>query len=204
MYSVGTFERNNLATAWKTGWSKRVVYVRNRVGQECVHVYGRAYAHYYAIRMYNTTVNCRFYYTVTKRTIIIKSHSASIRKCVREIYINCLTRINLPRSSRVHVIIIIILHRAHNVAYAYRVFHEYMNIGYYTGKHAHIFVGRSAYNLLIITHFSIVFFLYCVAAELGDFDPRRHTPGYVSEFRFVSNQNAELETRIGEIHKELT
>ncbi|KAF0773081.1 band 4.1-like protein 4 isoform X1 [Aphis craccivora] len=41
-------------------------------------------------------------------------------------------------------------------------------------------------------------------AELGDFDPRRHTLGYVSEFRFVSNQNAELENRIGEIHKELT
>ncbi|XP_025419014.1 band 4.1-like protein 4 [Sipha flava] len=45
---------------------------------------------------------------------------------------------------------------------------------------------------------------YVVQSELGDFDPRRHTPGYVSEFRFVSNQNAELETRIGEIHKELT
>ncbi|XP_025195589.1 band 4.1-like protein 4 isoform X3 [Melanaphis sacchari] len=45
---------------------------------------------------------------------------------------------------------------------------------------------------------------YVVQSELGDFDPRRHTPGYVSEFRFVSNQNAELENRIGEIHKELT
>ncbi|VVC26176.1 Hypothetical protein CINCED_3A024797 [Cinara cedri] len=45
---------------------------------------------------------------------------------------------------------------------------------------------------------------YIVQSELGDFDHRRHTPGYVSEFRFVSNQNAELENRIGEIHKELT
>ncbi|CAH1722693.1 unnamed protein product [Aphis gossypii] len=45
---------------------------------------------------------------------------------------------------------------------------------------------------------------YVVQSELGDFDPRRHTFGYVSEFRFVSNQNAELENRIGEIHKELT
>ncbi|XP_015378725.1 PREDICTED: band 4.1-like protein 4 isoform X2 [Diuraphis noxia] len=45
---------------------------------------------------------------------------------------------------------------------------------------------------------------YVVQSELGDFDPRRHTHGYVSEFRFVSNQNAELENRIGEIHKELT
>ncbi|XP_060869241.1 band 4.1-like protein 4 isoform X2 [Metopolophium dirhodum] len=45
---------------------------------------------------------------------------------------------------------------------------------------------------------------YVVQSELGDFDPRRHTLGYVSEFRFVSNQNAELENRIGEIHKELT
>ncbi|XP_050538194.1 band 4.1-like protein 4 isoform X2 [Daktulosphaira vitifoliae] len=45
---------------------------------------------------------------------------------------------------------------------------------------------------------------YVVQSELGDYDPRRHTNGYVSEFRFVSNQNAELENRIAEIHKELS
>ncbi|XP_014291241.1 band 4.1-like protein 4A isoform X2 [Halyomorpha halys] len=44
---------------------------------------------------------------------------------------------------------------------------------------------------------------YLVQSELGDYDPRRHNPGYVSEFRFVSNQTYELEKRIEEIHKDL-
>ncbi|XP_034240286.1 band 4.1-like protein 4 [Thrips palmi] len=44
---------------------------------------------------------------------------------------------------------------------------------------------------------------YVVQSELGDYDPRRHSPGYVSEFRFVSNQSAELESRISELHKGL-
>ncbi|KAJ9591835.1 hypothetical protein L9F63_001652, partial [Diploptera punctata] len=39
--------------------------------------------------------------------------------------------------------------------------------------------------------------------ELGDYDPRRHSPGYVSEFRFISNQTVELESRIAELHKGL-
>lgn len=49
-------------------------------------------------------------------------------------------------------------------------------------------------------HFSV---LLISTAELGDHDPRRHSPGYVSEFRFVSNQTAELETRISDLHKGL-
>lgn len=59
-------------------------------------------------------------------------------------------------------------------------------------------------TLLTLRILILNFSMFLVTAELGDFDPRRHTPGYVSEFRFVSNQNAELENRIGEIHKELT
>jgi len=47
------------------------------------------------------------------------------------------------------------------------------------------------------------FFFMCVPAELGDYDPRRHSPGYVSEFRFLSNQTVELESRIAELHKGL-
>ncbi|KAG8307859.1 hypothetical protein J6590_010292 [Homalodisca vitripennis] len=45
--------------------------------------------------------------------------------------------------------------------------------------------------------------LSIVAAELGDYDPRRHSPGYVSEFRFLSNQTVELEGKIAEHHKDL-
>ncbi|XP_065207424.1 band 4.1-like protein 4 isoform X2 [Planococcus citri] len=44
---------------------------------------------------------------------------------------------------------------------------------------------------------------YAVQSELGDYDPRRHSPGYVSEFRFISNQTVELENKIAELHKDL-
>ncbi|XP_044017169.1 band 4.1-like protein 4 isoform X2 [Aphidius gifuensis] len=44
---------------------------------------------------------------------------------------------------------------------------------------------------------------YVVQSELGDYDPRRHSIGYVSEFRFLANQTAELESRIVELHKTL-
>ncbi|KAG8038945.1 hypothetical protein G9C98_003252 [Cotesia typhae] len=44
---------------------------------------------------------------------------------------------------------------------------------------------------------------YVVQSELGDYDPRRHSPGYVTEFRFLTNQTSELESRIVELHKTL-
>ncbi|RUS84105.1 hypothetical protein EGW08_008144, partial [Elysia chlorotica] len=42
---------------------------------------------------------------------------------------------------------------------------------------------------------------YALQSELGDFDPRVHTAGYVSEFCFVPNQTQELEARISGIHR---
>ncbi|XP_005103384.1 band 4.1-like protein 4A isoform X2 [Aplysia californica] len=42
---------------------------------------------------------------------------------------------------------------------------------------------------------------YAVQSELGDFVPRQHTAGYVSEFCFVPNQSEELEARIAAIHR---
>jgi len=47
------------------------------------------------------------------------------------------------------------------------------------------------------------FSLSNLSAELGDYDPKRHSPGYVSEFRFIPNQTEELEARIGQLHKML-
>ncbi|KAL3289334.1 hypothetical protein HHI36_022772 [Cryptolaemus montrouzieri] len=44
---------------------------------------------------------------------------------------------------------------------------------------------------------------YVLQSELGDYDPRVHLPGYVSEFKFISNQSLELESRICELHKTL-
>lgn len=40
-------------------------------------------------------------------------------------------------------------------------------------------------------------------AELGDYDPYKHTTGYVSEYRFVPDQKEELEEAIERIHKTL-
>ncbi|XP_026687330.1 band 4.1-like protein 4 [Diaphorina citri] len=45
---------------------------------------------------------------------------------------------------------------------------------------------------------------YVVQSELGDYDPRRHSPGYVSEFRFTSHQSAALESRVAELHRDLS
>ena len=33
-----------------------------------------------------------------------------------------------------------------------------------------------------------IYFFHLILAELGDFDQKRHTMGYVSEFRFLPNQ----------------
>nr|XP_053632322.1 band 4.1-like protein 4A [Cherax quadricarinatus] len=44
---------------------------------------------------------------------------------------------------------------------------------------------------------------YAVQSELGDYDPRRHSPGYVSEFRFITTQTVALENKIAELHKKL-
>ena len=35
--------------------------------------------------------------------------------------------------------------------------------------------------------------IFNFAAELGDYDEETHTPAFVSEFRFVANQNEEFE-----------
>lgn len=40
-------------------------------------------------------------------------------------------------------------------------------------------------------------------AEMGDYDVRRHSVGYVSEFRLLANQTKELEIRAAELHQQL-
>ena len=42
-----------------------------------------------------------------------------------------------------------------------------------------------------------------LSAELGDYDPSRHSPGYVSEFRFVAAQTEEMEEEIEALHRRL-
>ncbi|MGH0186761.1 UNVERIFIED_CONTAM: hypothetical protein FKN15_022328 [Acipenser sinensis] len=45
---------------------------------------------------------------------------------------------------------------------------------------------------------------YAIQSELGDYDPYKHTAGYVSEYRFVPDQKEELEEAIERIHKTVT
>uniref|UniRef100_A0A8C9SU65 Erythrocyte membrane protein band 4.1-like 4A n=1 Tax=Scleropages formosus TaxID=113540 RepID=A0A8C9SU65_SCLFO len=42
---------------------------------------------------------------------------------------------------------------------------------------------------------------HAIQSELGDYDPYKHMPGYVSEYRFVPDQKEELEEAIEQIHK---
>ena len=43
--------------------------------------------------------------------------------------------------------------------------------------------------------------IYYLTAELGDFDPNKHSFGYVSEFRLINNQTKELELRVADNHR---
>ena len=43
----------------------------------------------------------------------------------------------------------------------------------------------------------------CETAELGDFDPRQHSPGYVSELRLLPNQTEVFERRVATLHRRL-
>ena len=45
--------------------------------------------------------------------------------------------------------------------------------------------------------------MFGCTAELGDYDARRHSIGYVSEFRLLPNQSRELENRVTELHQQL-
>ncbi|XP_078070793.1 band 4.1-like protein 4 isoform X1 [Mustelus asterias] len=45
---------------------------------------------------------------------------------------------------------------------------------------------------------------YAIQSELGDYDPYKHTAGYVSEYRFVPDQKEDLEEAIEQFHKALT
>ena len=40
------------------------------------------------------------------------------------------------------------------------------------------------------------------SAELGDYNPEDHTPGYLSEFRFITNQTEDFEHDVCQLHKQ--
>jgi len=40
------------------------------------------------------------------------------------------------------------------------------------------------------------------SAELGDYNSEDHTPGYLSEFRFITNQTEDFEHDVCQLHKQ--
>ncbi|CAN8029654.1 unnamed protein product, partial [Ixodes persulcatus] len=46
-------------------------------------------------------------------------------------------------------------------------------------------------------------FALAIQSELGDYEPRRHQPGYASELRFLTNQTPELEEKVADLHRGL-
>ncbi|XP_019850847.1 PREDICTED: tyrosine-protein phosphatase non-receptor type 4-like [Amphimedon queenslandica] len=58
-------------------------------------------------------------------------------------------------------------------------------------------------RLICPTEAAAILSAFALQAELGDYDPVGHPPGYVSEFRFISNQDEVFEKRVSEIHQEI-
>ena len=50
---------------------------------------------------------------------------------------------------------------------------------------------------LVRNTFKFWFIVPIFVAELGDYDQKEHTDGYVSEFRFIPNQVSETDTNKG-------
>ena len=46
-----------------------------------------------------------------------------------------------------------------------------------------------------------IYDIFTISAELGDFNPEEHTPGYLSEFRFIPGQSEDFEKEVAELHK---
>lgn len=70
-------------------------------------------------------------------------------------------------------------------------------------------VGRICSTMWVIQSLSIwkaackLIYLPRLTAEIGDYDPGKHTYGYVSEFRIMPGQSKDLEFRVADIHKQL-
>ncbi|KAG8195087.1 hypothetical protein JTE90_029666 [Oedothorax gibbosus] len=58
-------------------------------------------------------------------------------------------------------------------------------------------------RLPLSTDLAVELFALSLQAELGDYDPRKHQPQYVSEFRFYPDQTPQMEDRVEQRHKTL-
>ena len=51
--------------------------------------------------------------------------------------------------------------------------------------------------------FLVLISIIFISADIGNYDPGKHQPGYVSEFRFLASQTEDMEARVEEAHKRL-
>uniref|UniRef100_A0A0K2UD29 FERM domain-containing protein n=1 Tax=Lepeophtheirus salmonis TaxID=72036 RepID=A0A0K2UD29_LEPSM len=64
---------------------------------------------------------------------------------------------------------------------------------------ADILQGRLPLNMDLAIELAAL----ALQSELGDFDPSRHSSGYTSEFRFISNQSEQTEADIEAVHQKM-
>lgn len=76
---------------------------------------------------------------------------------------------------------------------------DYARYQYFLQVKQDIYHGRLPINFDLAAEL----FALAIQSELGDYDPRRHQPGYASELRFLVNQTPELEEKVAELHKGL-
>ena len=71
--------------------------------------------------------------------------------------------------------------------------------------HHYTLIASSLFPLPLSPSLSVSLpqYLHSLSGELGDYDPRKHEPGYVAEFRIAPKQNRDIEERISELHQEL-
>ncbi|XP_058055013.1 tyrosine-protein phosphatase non-receptor type 4 [Anopheles bellator] len=78
-----------------------------------------------------------------------------------------------------------------------RLQEEYTRYQFYLQIRRDVYQGR----LIVGLNTACLLSSYTVQAELGDYNPLEHTPGYLSELQLLPEQTEEAEHRICELHK---
>ncbi|XP_035787382.1 tyrosine-protein phosphatase non-receptor type 4-like [Anopheles albimanus] len=78
-----------------------------------------------------------------------------------------------------------------------RLHEEYTRYQFYLQIRRDVYQGRLPVGL----NTACLLASYTVQAELGDYNPLEHTPGYLSELQLLPEQSEEAEHRISELHK---
>lgn len=81
-----------------------------------------------------------------------------------------------------------------------KLYEEYTRYLFYLQSRQDLLSGKLSCTLVSATQLAA----YVVQAELGDYDPKIHTTGYISELRLVPNQTSYEEEEIAIQHRKIT